>query len=370
MIASILRQAGHRVGLYTSPHLVDFEERYLINGRVVCTDAWVDAYGAIEPLIADLKLTFFEIGTLIAFELFKREQVDWAVFETGLGGRLDATNVVVPKVSVITSISMDHADFLGNDLLAVAREKLGIVKPGVPLVMAEPRSTDVAEAAREVCFAQRASLEFVPENCAEQVSDAEPGTRFVYRGKRYDLPLQGRYQTQNAICALRACQYAGITDSDALSLGLASTYIPARFQVVELRGKTIVFDVAHNPGAAEALARTLGQRFERKRMCVVVGIMSDKDVRGILGYLGAVAAEFVFTEPDTPRACKAADLPGFLADTNRVPYRVLADVGEAVEQSLAGGAELVCITGSFYTVGEAMQCLGVRPFAERCGERK
>jgi dihydrofolate synthase/folylpolyglutamate synthase len=201
-IASILRAHGHRVGLYTSPHIIDFEERFIIDGRPVATEAWMAVYQAIEPAIADLNLTFFEITSIICFELFKRERVDYAVFETGMGGRLDATNVVTPVASVVTSIGIDHAEYLGPDLLSISREKLGIVKPGVPLVMIRSPEETIMRLASETCERLGSLLHVVEERQATGIVEEECRCSFTAAGVRYRLPLAGRFQIVNALAAI------------------------------------------------------------------------------------------------------------------------------------------------------------------------
>lgn len=361
MTESILRAAGQRTGLFIKPHLVAFEERFQIDGQPVSSSAWLEVYADIEPKIADLNLTFFEISVLLAFEVFRRADVDWAVFETGMGGRLDATNVVVPRVSVITAIGLDHMDWLGSDLVTIAGEKLGIVKPGVPLVLIDPREPDVCRLAEEVCRERGTSMEMVSEDDLSDTEVLADSSRFAYRKTQFTVPLAGRQQIVNALAALRAAEIAGVGDTGTLSRGLAATRLPARFQVAAVGGKTLVFDIAHNPAAAERLASSLRHRFAGKRICCVVGVMRDKDIAGILGYMCAAAESLVLTEPDIPRACPAEQLALNLPDTS-VDYQVVTGVGDALQVAMTGENDVVCIAGSFYTVGEAMQELGLEPY--------
>jgi dihydrofolate synthase/folylpolyglutamate synthase len=362
MAESVFRCAGERTGLFTQPHLVDFEERFLVNGRPVLPEAWVQAYIDLEEIIIDLGLTFFEISCLLAFELFRREKVTWAVLETGMGGRLDGTNVVTPRVSVIAGISLEHTDYLGKTLRAIAGEKLGIVKRGVPLVMLEPAEAEVRKLAQETCAQRGAPLTFVSSRSASNVSESGQGSRFEFRGGAYEVPLAGEHQVANAVAALAALQAVGVGERDVLAKGLRETSIPGRFQVVRVRDKTFVFDIAHNPRAAEVTAATLRERFAGKRIGVVTGIMDDKDVGGILAPLNAVAEFFVFTRPGTHRAHPAEKLHTFLPRDAR-PHVTAHGVADALEHAMASSANVVCVTGSCYTVGEAMQVLDVRPYA-------
>ncbi len=367
MLESILRAAGVRTGLFIKPHLVAFEERFQIDGRPVAPRDWLDIYGEIEPVIADQDLTFFEISTLLAFELFRRAKVDWAVFETGMGGRLDATNVISPRVSVITSIGMDHTDWLGNDLVTIAGEKLGIVKNGVPLVLVEPADAGVRALAERTCRKRGATLEVVGERDVTDIELHADAVLFRYGKTAVRVPLAGRQQIVNALAALRAAELAGVDDRGALSRGLAATYIPARFQVLSLIGKVVVFDIAHNPAAAARLAASLHRRFGGAGICCVIGVMHDKDAAGILAHLCGVVSEFILTEPDIPRACPAALLASCLPHTSPVARRSIKPVCAAARAAMESETEVVCITGSFYTVGEAMQELGIEPYPKQLG---
>jgi len=363
MVDSVFRRAGRRTGLFIKPHLVDFEERFMFDNRPVSSQAWLDVYAELEPTIADLGLTFFEISTLLAFELFRRARVEWAVFETGMGGRLDATNVVKPAVSVITALSMDHAEWLGTTVEAVAGEKLGIVKPGVPLVMVLPPEANVRSLAGRICADAHAELTYVSGAEARDVVAGNDGSEFTYDGIRCRVPLAGRHQLTNAVTAIETCRMAGVTDPTVIAEGIAKTRLPGRFQAVSVGGKTLVFDIAHNPQAGQALAETLQKRFGQAPICVVTGVMKDKDIAGFLAPLRDVAAAFMFAQPDIPRACPAGGMPGLLG-TTALPVKVVPKVADAMREALAGDCDVVCVTGSFYTVGEAMTAVGVKPWPE------
>jgi dihydrofolate synthase / folylpolyglutamate synthase len=356
---SILRRAGHQTGLYTSPHILDFEERFVVDGKPISADAWLDIFREVEPRIADLKLTFFEIATVLCFEIFRRSGVEWAVLETGMGGRLDATNVVVPQVSIITSIDMDHTEYLGPDLLSIAGEKLGIVKENVPLVMIRPPSLALQRKAREVCEERRSALTFVDLAIAEHLTFLDGRAAFTYDNMTFHLPLAGSAQVLNALCAIKACEQLDMGDRETRRKGIEATFLPCRFQVTRVGDKTVVFDVAHNPGAARILVDTLKATFPGRKVLFVTGVMKDKDIKGILRYLAEVAAGFVFTQPRTERACPASELSAFLSDRHEVSQLVVPAVATAVDAALTSAEGIVCVTGSFYTVGEALSHLGL-----------
>ena len=361
-LESALRSCGKKTGLFTSPHLVDFEERFMINGRPAGAARWLGVYHDLRPIVDEMGLTFFEAATLMAFELFKREKVEWAIFETGLGGRLDATNVVVPRVAVISHIAMDHMEYLGHDLVSVAGEKLGIVKKHIPLVMAEPAEGAVRALAEKRCREMGAVCTFAgAREAARQAVDGE-GVGFRWEGRSYRVGLQGEYQMENALVALHALKAAGFTGSECIAAGLARARLPGRFQVVPLRGRTVVFDVGHNPDAAEAFCKALQERFNGKKICFVTGIMKDKDIAGILGHYCIIAERFIFTQPATDRAAKPEELKKNLpGDYKGISYSS-SSIASAMEAAFNSPEEIVCIAGSFFTVGEAMEHLGVKPY--------
>lgn len=359
---SVLRAHGVTTGLFTSPHIRRFEERFMINGKPVSGTLWTAVYDDVAGIVEDLDLTFFEAVTLIAFELFKRQRVEWGVFETGMGGRLDATTIIVPSVTVITSLDMDHVQFLGNDLQSIAREKLGIVKNNIPLVMVRPHTREVEALVKRHCEAQKAPLFFVSKDDAKDCRTEGALTSFMHNGTKMTIMLPGGYQVENCLAALTALETVGVPLDQTTIDGVAKTFVPGRFQVIERAGRPVVFDVGHNPGAAQAFAETVRSRFQHRSLCVVTGIMKDKDIAGILKSYSRVASKLILTRPNVDRAadCEALrkQAPGdFTGQCVCIP-----DVDNAVKAALAGSEQVVCVAGSFYTVGEAMAALGVEPY--------
>ncbi len=365
---SALRACGRKTGLFISPHLVRFEERFLIDGSPVGESSWLSAYDSLRPVIDDMQLTFFEATTLMAFEIFKRERVDWAVFETGLGGRLDATNVVTPRVSVIARLAMDHADYLGDDLPSIAGEKLGIVKDRVPLVMARPGEAEVTALAEGICRERRAPLRLVDTGDASGVEIDDHGAAFTFEGRAYRINLPGDYQVGNALLALSALAAAGIDDHNAIAAGMEKTRLPGRFQVVGVHGRRIVFDVGHNPNAAESFCRALERSFRGgsgrapSSLCIVLGIMKDKDFAGMLPHYARCADRLILTRPATGRAAATADLRRALPSCFTGACLECGSVAGAVDRARDGQEDGIVIAGSFFTVGEAMRHLGIEPY--------
>ena len=362
-LETMLRRAGLKTGLFTSPHLVRFEERFMINGLPVEPRAWVEVYLALKPVIDEMQLTFFEASALMAFELFKRERVEWAVYETGLGGRLDATNVVVPRVSIITSVDIDHQELLGNDLLSIAGEKLGIVKHRTPLVMALPRDAGVRDSALIYALRNETTVSFVDDREAvDQMVPGHGGISFVWHGQRFAAGINGDYQVQNALLALNGLKAAGFMDLTAMGKGLGDTRLPGRFQIVETRGKTVVFDVGHNAQAVSRFCAAFAGRFERERVCCVIGIMKDKDIAAMMPHFARISAHLILTAPAIDRAASPETLLNALPADYAGSAAGVAELSKAVETAFAGNEEIVCIAGSFHTVGEAMVILGIEPY--------
>jgi dihydrofolate synthase / folylpolyglutamate synthase len=361
-IESVMRAHGVKTGLFTSPHLVRFEERFIIGGRPVSGQQWTAVFNDIAGVIETLHLTFFEATTLIAFELFKREKVEWAIFETGLGGRLDATNIIIPKVAVITALGLDHTEYLGNDLVSVAREKLGIVKRHIPLVIARPEERDVSDAVREQCAAMEAPCIFVSADDAIRTASFGDSTVFPYAGRMVRTPLLGEYQVQNAMVALTALAEAGFCEASKTDDGIARTAVPGRFQVVGRDGRFVVFDVGHNPAAAKAFVTALKRRFPGHPPCIIAGVMKDKDVSGVLRQYSSVASRLIVTKPKIGRAADCETLLRGIPADFRGGRDCSTDVDQAVTQALRGREEVICVAGSFYTVGEAMKALGIKPY--------
>ncbi|MEK6699845.1 MAG: folylpolyglutamate synthase/dihydrofolate synthase family protein [Nitrospirota bacterium] len=374
-LAGMLRAAGRRVGLYTSPHLVSFTERIRINGAQISEGRVVELAERIRKgcrLLGSgegpgpFSPTFFEVTTALAFTYFAEEGVDLAVVETGMGGRLDSTNVVTPLVSVITNIDLDHTEFLGNSLEEIAREKAGIIKRGIPVVTGASRPEAVG-----VIEGTAAGLS-APLYClgrdfrAEHIAPGQPQS-FDYQGIKqpYDaltVRMLGRHQIDNACLALAAAECmneAGLVLPEAaMRRGLEQTAWEGRLERVS-RKPDIYLDGAHNPASARALARTIGDmKREYRKVILVIGILADKDFRGILSELAPIADRVVVTKPQYSRAM---DLPALAMEIRRLHDSV--DTGDTVAKAVAQARDmaspddLILIAGSLYVVGDARAAL-------------
>ncbi len=365
MIASSLQAAGYRVGLYTSPHLLDIRERFQVDGRLIPQEEMAALVTELRPKVVLVNqtaafgaLTTFELLTALAFMHFRRQRVDFQVLEVGLGGRLDATNVVDPEVCVITSLSLDHTAVLGPSLSDIAREKAGIIKPG-KTVVSSPQKREALAVLRATCKSQSARLIEVGRDVTWQVSSRDESGQSVVVGGRQGryrlwLPLLGDHQAENASVAVGALEALGM---DALSIvaGLAGVSWPGRLQVLERR-PWLVVDGAHNPYSAEKLAKALGDYFDFERLIFILGASSDKDMAGIAEALAPRATLVLATQSRHPRAADAMKVAGEFRRLG-VQAEVAPSLEMALEEARAGAGpkDLICVTGSLFLVAEALE---------------
>jgi dihydrofolate synthase/folylpolyglutamate synthase len=367
-LEAILRHRGFRVGKYTSPHLVDFRERFLIDGRAVEEDYVVQFIERWTPEVERTGATFFEATTAMAFDWFARSEVDVAVIETGLGGRLDSTNVVRPVAAGVTAIGIDHVEYLGNTRESIAFEKAGIFKAGVPAVIGEP----------DMGIAHLLEGHAVERGAAPVASvwrDAPPsGVIVTETGTAFDVsvdgetarlqtPLAGAHQASNAMVALLMLRAAGAPWSVTLpeaAAGMGGVRLPGRFH----REGRFIFDVAHNPDGAAVLAATVKALGEPRPVAALLTVLTDKDWRGVMGALAPVVDVFVLTSAPTAPASRAWNAQEALAYAQARGWEAVleSDFDRAIDVASAL-ASTVLVTGSFHTVGDAMARLQVDPLA-------
>ncbi len=369
-VERILRQAGFRTGLNTSPHLERINERVRIGGEEISDERFAEVFtrihAVIEELLAEGKLqahpTYFECVTALAFETFAQERVEFAVIEVGLGGRLDATNVVAPVVSIITRIDFDHENYLGHSLKEIAGEKAGILKAQVPAVFAaqfaEAHEVLVTRAKELVCPFVETSEAYRVENESFDSGCARATVFERATGESFSLQpsLPGRFQLQNAMNALAAArilQNRGYRiTSENIVRGIAATEWPGRLERLQT-WPDIYLDGAHNPGAARELAHFLQDNFADRKVFLIYGAMRDKAVDEVAGLLFPHAHEVTFTQPGTPRAVSAAQLAEIAGDHAK-RFAVIPNAEQALDSVLAKARpeDVIFITGSLYLVGE------------------
>ncbi len=374
-IASIAAAAGYKTGLYTSPHLISFTERIKINNREISRASVVRLTGLIRDAASPLdSITFFEFVTAMAFTFFAEQKVECAVVETGMGGRLDATNVLQPILSIITNVSRDHELYLGNTLPKIANEKAGIIKRNGVLLTAA-RNSAVLKLFRERCRKKRSALLVLGKDFNLQ---RRPDNTLTYRGMAHDihqlhLGLRGEHQLDNGALALAAVELLGrsgfaITDT-SMRRGLKDVVWPGRLETAGSRPQ-VIFDGAHNPAAMKCLRNSILNGFDYDRLMLVLGIMHDKDIRTMLKEIVPIASKVFLCRPRMDRAASTAELARRLRNSG-VCYLETQSVGEALQRALqeARRRDLVCITGSLFTVGEAQAAFKRLTAADGCIRR-
>lgn len=357
MLSSVLKAAGYRTGLYTSPYLFRFNERMQINGEQIPDEALAEIVTRIRPVAEAMEdhPTEFELMTAAAFLWFAEENCDVVVLEVGLGGRYDATNIIErPEVSVIMNIGLDHTGVLGDTVEKIAWEKAGIVKAGCPCVSYQ-QETGVREVIENEC--RRLAADFTEADFAaiEPIFDSLESQAFIYKGTSYALPLIGEHQLKNAAVVIEAVeklrQKGWNIDAEALERGLYAVTWPARFEVVDEEPYFIV-DGGHNPQCAQTVRDNLLRYFAEEHRVLLIGVLADKDYMELADILNEAADEYICVSPDSPRALSAAELGGYLGRFGK-PVQVCESIPEAVAaaREAAGESGVVCAVGSLYMAG-------------------
>jgi dihydrofolate synthase/folylpolyglutamate synthase len=368
-IAAILRKAGFKTGLYTSPHLVRFNERIVVDGEQISDDEVVKAYHAVNAVdLGKRKATFFEIATAMGFYHFSMKNVEWAVIETGMGGRFDATNIITPKVSVITNLSIEHTDYLGSTIKALAKEKGGIIKPGVPLVTAVSQPSGLAVLESLAAGNKSAMYRFKTHFSSRK--NPHQGT-YTYSGifnrfKNVKKPLPGAHQRENLSLALAACEliFNSQNSTDAryqftenlVKEGLAIARWPGRLEHVMDR-PLVIIDGAHNLQAAKVLGDHLSATLKNRKLTFVLGILDDKPYDKMLRFLLPCADRVILTRAKIDRSIDPETLARAVKKISKAPVTIIEDVKDAVTHAIDTSDEndAVCIAGSLYVAGEAKE---------------
>jgi dihydrofolate synthase / folylpolyglutamate synthase len=357
LCAAALQAGGYKTGLYTSPHLQDFCERIQINGEPVSHAELAELVELVKPAVAQIPLlTTFEITTALGFLHFARRKVDVAVIEVGLGGRLDATNVITPCVSVITSLSYDHMAVLGNTLAKIAGEKAGIIKPGVPVVsssqkqealevlekVAVERGCELTLVSREVTYTPGTHSLKGQDFNIQQLVHAQHGSSVSIQYATFCIPLLGPHQVENATTAYMALQKSGFGLSTAeIAKGFAEVHWPCRFEIASRANTTIIFDSAHNEDSFQRLAETLEEYFPGRKVALIFGVSEDKHIAEMLGALKDKVSHLIVTRANHPRALE----PEKIIETAR-QVGVEGETAAPVETALARALEIVQNNGS------------------------
>jgi len=369
MIAQVLSSSGYKTGLYTSPHFHTLRERISIDGSLISEAEFAAAMAEIKPFIESMRkdtafrqLTYFEALTALAFAYFRKKQVDFQVLEVGLGGRLDATNVARPIICIITPISLDHTQILGNSLEEIAREKAGIIKPGCWVVLS-PQPEEAASVISDICREKKAKVVQAGKDITWHKigGDLSPQS-LVIEGRRNNyqvsIPLSGDFQLENAASAVAALEVLGsagfgISTAD-IARGLARVKWPGRFHILQ-EYPTVLVDGAHNVASIKRLVDNIKGYFAHKRIFLVFGTSCDKDIPGIINELVPLSPQVIVTRTAHSRA---APLSTLVAEFSKrgIELEIRETVTEAISRalSLADRTDLICVTGSLFVVAEAL----------------
>jgi dihydrofolate synthase/folylpolyglutamate synthase len=371
MLSDILREAGYRVGAFTSPHLHSYSERYRINGIQIAPEQVAALLSEIMPHLDEMVTegyehpTEFEVGTALAFLHFSRAKVDFLLLEVGLGGSIDSTNVAPSMLSVITNVAMDHMDYLGHTIEEIAAVKAGIIKPGKPVVTAA--TGEGLRVIEKVCREKECRLTRVGQDITwETLSHSLNGQRFNVTGRKRTysnlaIKLLGRHQQVNAATAIAAVENlietGALISAEAVRKGLASTIWPGRLEIVSQKPLTII-DGAHNYEGARSLRLALEDYFPGKNIVLVIGMLADKERSSVVEALVPGAKAVVVTKPDSPRSGDWQHM-AVLARRYAADIFLVEDIGEALNkaQTLVGQEDLLCVTGSLYMVADAREKL-------------
>jgi dihydrofolate synthase/folylpolyglutamate synthase len=372
MLASVLTAAGYKTGLYTSPHLITMRERFTVNGQMITEDEVATLITCIKPEIEAVdaaavygRLTVFEILTVLCFAWFAKQNCTFQVMEVGMGGRFDATNVIQPEVCLLTAISLDHTEVLGDTITKITTEKCGIIKPGC-VAVSHPQVEEADKVIHETCRENGVKLIKVGRDVTSRNLDFNLLNQTLEvsgRLAKYEItiPLIGRHQLDNsaaAVAALEALIEKGfVISNNAITEGLSRVVFPGRLQVVS-KAPLTVLDGAHNPGAARKLKEAITQYFKPTKSFLVIGMSADKDMHSVIKELAPVFDQVITTRADNPRSASPDTLAALFVDQGK-PVIVTGDIRQGLKQAqrLAGEKDLICVTGSLFVVGEALKII-------------
>ena len=361
MCEALLRQAPGLVGCYTSPHLLRYNERIRVDGDAVEDDEIIAAFEAVELVRQGLPLTYFEYGTLAALVVFDRRQADRLVLEIGMGGRLDAVNAVEPDAGIITNVARDHCEWLGSDVESIAREKAGIMRRGKPVIY----GSDIVPAAITACASTSGADLRILGRDFSFTRNTSSEERWTWRGRQVVLQdlaapsLTGLFQLQNAaavLALLESIGHTGLLTREGVSNAMAGLSVPGRFQWLGA-GRRWLLDVAHNPHAAGGLGASLAALRPRRPVTAIIGVLADKELPGIISPLVPHVDRWIAVTAHSGRALDARVLAQSIANASNKPCLVMESLPAAMQHAdhLAGEDGLILVTGSFYTVGPALE---------------
>ena len=359
-IASILKTAGFKTGLYTSPHLIKFNERFSINGKDVSDNDIVQSYIAVKNAdTGKRKATFFELATAMGFYLFAQNNVQWAIIETGMGGRLDATNILKPELSVISNISIEHTDYLGNTIKDIAREKAGIIKNNIPVITGVKQNSALFVIKKT---AEKKSADLYLYKKDFKTRKSHKGNFFTYTSnknkfQKLETKLLGPHQIENAALAIAASELILSENSEKyIRDGILKTTWPARLEYI-MNNPMVIIDGAHNLEASKNLGKYLKFELKGKKISLIIGILDDKPYKAMLKELVSCAHKIIFTKAEINRSLDPKILKNFSKTLTNSEIVIINNVGQAIEYTIKNfsDCDCICIAGSLYVAGEARQ---------------
>jgi len=361
MTASILRECGYKTGLYTSPHLIDFRERIIINGKKIPKNDVCKLMKKIRQAAGKMKIhpTYFEVITALAFKYFSEEKVDFAVVEVGMGGRFDATNVVEPEVSIITNVFLEHTAYLGRTIKKIAKEKAGIIKNKRPVITSA--TGDAIKVIEKKCNETKSNLIVLNKKSFVKKKIGLKNQRFVVFGLngKYDIEtkLVGQHQMLNACCAVVCAELLGI-DKNKIIKGLKKASWPGRFETIQKK-PTIILDSAHNPDGIEALKKTLLEIFGDKKIIFLVSICSDKDIKKMIKEISPLTKELIITRHNVMNRAAEPEKIKSIAKRYIDKITIKEEIKDAAKyvKNITKAEDVICITGSIFTVAEFKKVL-------------
>lgn len=363
-LESILVKSGYNVGVYTSPHLQRFSERFVVNSEEISESELIYLIEKVKPIVEDMVKnnnipTFFEIVTAIAFQFFKDKKVDFAIIEVGLGGRFDATNIVNPIVTIITNVTLDHQDRLGNKIEDIAFEKVGIIKQDVPVITAA--SGTALDVIKKISKGKNSDITIVERDSWKKIKGSANWQELLISCpiKEYKISTSmfGRYQGENiaiALSTVESLQINGVYIPDkSIYAGLEKIINPGRMEIVNFE-PIILLDGAHNVAGMTSLRESIEEGLIFNKFILIIGILKDKKIKEILDVINTIADEIIITKSHNKRACDPSILKNIIHDKEAI---IIDEIPKAVNhaKSIASNKDLICITGSIFTVGEARE---------------
>lgn len=349
MLETILMESGYKVGKYTSPHLVDFNERITVNGQKISDEELIECFLKVKKVIEKLKIqpTFFEVTTAIMFLYFNEKNVDWGIIETGMGGKYDSTNTIVPEISIITNVTFDHTNYLGDNLRQIAKEKAGIIKADIPVIY----YGNCKELIDEVEKKSKDTIDIGKYNYKTEVDNENFATKIYIDNEIYEIPLYGEFQSKNFLLVYETLKKIGISNKN-IKKGLKDVKWPGRFEVIE-KNPYVILDGAHNVEAALELKKSILNRFKKEEILIITSILKDKDVNEVLDIFSEFASTAIFVSLENNDRGLSEEEIYNIGNGKFEKSLKINNINKAIEFAKENfDKKAIIIAGSLYLIGE------------------